>query len=269
MLSAGCALEMLRQEPFETYRAKAKVHLSSHQLIDFRRCPLLYRRKKLGVVPDEDRPAYEIGRAAHALILEGEEVFEQAYAVGGPINPRTGRFFGPNTKAFSDWAEDQGRPVVTEDQYLLISKLALAVGQHEKAKTLLAEGVPERVVRNLYCGVPSQIRMDWFNPLYGIVDLKTCDDLTWFEADTKRYGYVHQLAFYRSVLANALGEVFPVHLIAVEKKEPFRCGVWKFHEDALEQARRENEAAIERLKQCGAADVWPTGYEDVRVFDSI
>jgi hypothetical protein len=37
------------------------------------------------------------------------------------------------------------------------------------------------------------------------VDLKTCDDLTWFEADSRRYGYAHQLAFYRAVLKKALG----------------------------------------------------------------
>jgi RecB family exonuclease len=44
--------------------------LSSHLLADFRRCPLLYYRKRLGLVPDEDRPAYLLGHAAHTLILE-------------------------------------------------------------------------------------------------------------------------------------------------------------------------------------------------------
>ena len=66
---------------------------------------------------------------------------------------------------------------------------------------LLEYGEPEGVVRADYCGMPCQIRMDWFEPHHGIVDLKTCDDLTWFEADARRYGYAHQLAFYRAVLA--------------------------------------------------------------------
>jgi len=58
----------------------------------------------------------------------------------------------------------------------------------------------------------------------GIVHLKTCDDLTGFEADPRRYGYAHQMAFYRALLAIAsAGEVLPVHkYIAIEKKEPFR-----------------------------------------------
>ena len=60
------------------------------------------------------------------------------------------------------------------------------------------------------------------------MDLKTCDDLTWFEADARKLGYLHQMAFYRAVLAQVLdGLLVPVHIIAVEKKEPFRCGVWR------------------------------------------
>jgi hypothetical protein len=38
----------LIRESAEVYQAKASEHLTSHQLADFRRCPLLYRKKKLG-----------------------------------------------------------------------------------------------------------------------------------------------------------------------------------------------------------------------------
>lgn len=64
---------VILHEPFREYQAKSKLHLTSHQLADFRRCPLLYHKKKLGLVPDEDRPAYLIGRALHTLVLEGHE----------------------------------------------------------------------------------------------------------------------------------------------------------------------------------------------------
>ena len=46
----------------------------------------------------------------------------------------------------------------------------------------------------------------------------------WFEVDAKRFGYAYQLAFYRAVLAQLLCLPMPVHLIAVEKREPYRCG---------------------------------------------
>ena len=80
---------------------------------------------------------------------------------------------------------------------------------------------------------------------------------------------MRQLAFYRAVLALVINQVVPVHLIAVEKKEPFRCGVWLLDDQALTYAQKENEAALERIKQCRETDTWDTGYEERRVLDSI
>jgi hypothetical protein len=260
---------VVTHEPAEEYHARAKEYLTSHQLGDFRKCPLFYHRKKHGHIADEDRPAYLVGRAAHTLILEGLDRFEAEFAVGGPINPKTGAAFGTGTKAWSEWAEAQGKPVLTETQFDLVARMNESVRTHPAAMELLAEGVAEGVVRADYCGMPCQIRMDWFEPHLGIVDLKTCDDLTWFEADARRYGYAHQLAFYRAVLAEPLGVYMPVHLIAVEKKEPYRSGVWKLAPEVLTAAQRENEAAIDRLKFCLAEEQWPTGYEEARSFDFI
>lgn len=259
--------DFLRREPEELYRAKAQEHLTSHQLADFRKCPTLYHKKKVGLITDEDRPAYVIGRAVHALALEGGRVFEDRYAIGGPINPKTGSPFGANTKAYAEWAEAQGKPVLTDAQFDLVTKLAGAVQAHEAAQKLLADGVPEAVARGEYMNEACQARMDWFSPGRGIVDLKTCDDLAWFESDARRFSYAHQMAFYRALARAVSGETFPVHLIAVEKCEPFRCGVWRVGEDVLGIAQKENEAAIARLQQCCKQNRWPTLYEEIRVFD--
>jgi len=65
------------------------------------------------------------------------------------------------------------------------------------------------------------------------------------------------------------GEDAPVHVIAVEKKPPYRCGVWRMSAQTLAVARRENEAAIARLGECESRNLWPTGYEEVRAFDYV
>ncbi len=262
-------LRFLIREPADFYHDQAGRYLSSHQLADFRKSPLLYHRKKCGLIPDEDRPAYLVGRAAHTLILEGRQRFDEEYAVGGPVNPKTGNVYGSNTKAFAEWSSAQGKPVLTDDQAALIEQMAAGVRSHEIAMHMLATGQAEGVVRAEYCGIACQIRIDWLNPDLGIVDLKTCDDLTWFEADARRYGYVYQLAFYRAVLAQVVRRPLPVHLIAVEKKEPFRCGVWQVSREVLGIAERDNETAIQRLIACEASNTWPTGYEELRVLDSI
>ena len=131
---------------------------------------------------------------------------------------------------------------------------------------LLDSGRAEGVVRANYCNLPCQIRIDWTHPEHGIVDLKTCDDLDAFENDTKKYGYKYQLAFYHAVLQTVVpNEDIKVHIVAVEKREPYRCGVWMMPEETLHQARITNEATIERLKMARLLDTWPTGYETVRV----
>lgn len=261
--------EVLRVEPDPVYRAQAKTHLSSHALADFRACPRLYRHKQLGVISDPDSTAFLLGRATHVRTLEGQERYEADFAVGGPINEKTGKPYGRDTKAFAEWALGCGKPVLSFDQAALVEALARAVHEHPLAPLMLAEGQAEGVLRLSYAGMPCQGRLDWVSPAWGLIDLKTCDDLTWFESDARRFGYAYQLAFYRALLREACGTTAPVHLIAVEKRAPHRCGVWRISDQVLDQAERENLAAMRRLEHCRRTDVWPTGYEDERVLDHL
>jgi hypothetical protein len=53
------------------------------------------------------------------------------------------------------------------------------------------------------------------------------------------------------------------------RKKSRIAAVWQITPDCLNQAQKENEAAIERLKRCVATNIWPTGYEECRGFDFI
>lgn len=262
-------LDHLLDEPEAVYAARRADHLSSHSLAEFRRNPRLYRKKQLGLVQDQDRPSYAVGRAVHCRILEGTEEFARRFAVGGPINPKTGRSFGCDTKAYQEWLQAQGRPAVTDEVAALCESLAQAVQVHDAARELLAAGRAEGVARGDYGGFPCQARLDWVHPEQGIVDLKTIDNLDYFEMQARSFDYVHQLAFYRGVLMAVSGISVPVHFIAVEKQEPFRVGVWFVTGQILDAAERENLAAMRRLEHCRQTDSWPTGYEQIRTFDYI
>lgn len=259
-------------EAADKYHAKSKAgeFMSSHLLADFRKSPALYRKKVLGQIEENESAAFVLGRAAHCLILEGRHVFDRDYLVAdGPINPRTGESFGKNTKAYSEWLASQEREIVSPKDYGFILKLQTAVWLHSAASGFLAEGEAEGVVRTEYCGVPCQIRMDWFSQKHGLIDLKTADELQWFESDCRRYGYIHQMAFYRAVIREATGRDVPVNIIAVEKKEPFAAGVWHLTQEVLDLAEVENKAALQRFKGCCACGCWPTGYEAVRIIDTL
>lgn len=247
--------------------------LSSHMLGDFRTCPLLYKKKMTGEIEQMDTAAYQTGRAIHTLVLEGQGRFDEEYLVSdGPVNPKTGESFGKLTKAYKEWSAAQKRPVVSTADYGFMLKLRTSVWLNPVANTLLERGRPEGTVRIPMADEPCQIRMDWFNPDYEgrpvICGLKTCDNLSFFERDAKKYGYPEQLAFYRGVFAEASGGEFcDVYIIAVEKREPFRCGVWKLTDELLDQAHTANLNAIDRLRECRRTATWPTDFEDVRILD--
>lgn len=262
IIPAGTAIA----EPFEVYRQQADSHLTSHWLAEFRRCPLTYRKKRLGLIPEAQSEAYAFGRAVHTFVLEGGDVFHREFAVGGPANPKTGRPYGRDTKAFAEWAAEQGKPCVSTDDLAVIEEMAHNVQQHQFAAQLLSTGQPEAVVRSVYCDWPCQGRIDWLNLLAdrGIVDLKTCRSLDDFEADIHRYGYIHQLAFYRELVFATCGIEVSAHIIGVEKEMPYRVGVWHVPDHMLDEAARDNAAAIRDLNVATENDVWLSRYETLR-----
>ena len=259
-------------EPFDVYRAKAAENLSSHALGDFRASPDLYCRKSLGLVPDRDSKHYKVGRAAHALVLEGREAFRRDYTVGsGPINDKTGNPYGTATKAYSEWATAQAGEILTESEGITVETVAASVKSHPFAAVLIdGRGQAEGVARARYCGEPCQIRFDYLRAGGDIVDFKTCRDIERFEYDAAAYGYINQLAFYRSV-AMAAGVPLSgnVYLIASETDGvKNRTGVWRAEAATLDAAEEQNRIAIANLQACRATDSWPTGFEELRTLTS-
>lgn len=259
-------------ESAEEYHAKAKLgfYLSSHLLADFRRSPALFSKKMRGEIIEPESTAFAIGRAAHALVMEGKKSFDAQYVVSdGPINPKTGEPYGKTTQAFLNWRMEQSREVISNRDYNAILKLQKSVWTHQEASQLIQGSEAEGVVRAEYCGVPCQIRMDAYHPAHGIIDFKTCEELRYFEADARRYGYVYQMAFYRAVLREYCGETAAVHMIAAEKSEPNATGVWLLTPEVLDEAEVVNRATIERLKAAKISGIYPTGYEELRIMNQL
>ena len=90
-----------------------------------------------------------------------------------------------------------------------------------------------------------------------------------FDFSCRSLGYIQQMAFYRAVYREATGETLPIHIVAVEKREPFSTGVWEIAPNVLDDAEHINEASLKRLRECRLKNEWPTGYEDVRIINSL
>ena len=269
-------LSFFADVPADEYHQAARdgKFLSSHLLGDFRKSPRLYQKKINGEIEPTESAALAVGRAVHVLVLEGRARFDEEFLVtDGPVNPKTGEPFGKTTKAYREWAASQTKEVVGGADFAFMSKLRESVWAHPVARELLDDGIAEQTVRTRYCGEPCQIRMDWFRADYGgrpaICDLKTCETLDYFEGDARRFGYPQQMAFYREVLrtASECAVEADCYLIAIEKREPMRCGVWKLTDGILQACALENERAIAELRSCRSDNVWPTRTEDMRILD--
>lgn len=263
-------------EPEDRYRASSSVGV--HALCDFaNRGPEYFRlRHRDRVLPDRDSADKAVGRATHALILEGDDAYRARFAVGGPVNPKTGKLYGRDTKAFAEWSEQVGMPAISAEDDACIQAMARAVRAHPLCADILRAGCPEVVIRREdHHGVPCQMRADWMvgagtTPLdwSAIVDLKTCGDLAQFPRDVRRYGYDRQAAFYSDLYHAETGEWLPFRFVVVEKQAPHRCGVYELSQELLGRAFARNLADLDALRQCLASDVWPSGSpETVQVVD--
>lgn len=245
---------------------------TSHRLNLFRKCPLAYKQTIDGIMKEGDTAVFQFGRATHTLILEGREKYDAEYLTSdGPVNPKTDKPYGKATKAYQDWAAEQTKPVISMEDFALMVKMREAVHAHPVAADLLASGIAEGTVRTLWDGEPVQARLDWFDPESGVVaDLKTCADLDKFKYDIRDFGYVTQMAFYARCLelVGYDGDM-TAYLIAVEKKEPYRVGVYEICALTLEDGNEARESKngvgnslmIAELKKCRETNVWPTRYE--------
>lgn len=257
-------------EPRDRYDLRIVTHLNSHSLATFRKCPRLYSLGPLLPTWKQEPQSVLVGRAFHCLVLEGQEIFDGQFAVGGPLNPRTGKPYGRTTETYKQWLEHEGKDAIDDETAALLSRMQVGLMSSPHAMELLSSGFGESTVLGTIGNVPCQSRIDWVHwrgdPCSAaIVDLKTCGDLDEFESASILYGYHQQLAFYRLVVESSSGHVLPCMLIGIEKRSPNRCGVWRIDESLLDQAAQEVRSDIARLAECRNLDRWPTGYETPRV----
>ena len=248
-------------------RSKSGEYLSSHMLATFRECPRQYYEKINSKEESEDCTAYRIGRAVHKMVLEGVDEFDKTYAIGGPINDKTGKPYGMDTARASVWFSSTGKEErLSKEEAIDVDNLYSHVIYHPEARKLINGGVAEKIFRVdslLGVDIKCQAKIDYMST--AIVDLKTCDNLKYFEFDFKRYGYAYQMAFYRDIVVEFTKDpLWPVFVVAVEKNTPYRVGVWELTQDFLLPFSKANKDHMIHLKSCRESGKWPTGYEEIR-----
>jgi len=254
--------------PFETYHAWEGLSRS--------RCWTLYGETPARFKWEQDHPdetttkAMRDGAAIHMMLLEPER-FKAEYIVGGPVNERTGKPFGEETKAYAEWSAAQAKPVLPQATYDTGLALSQAIHADPYLGKLLATMKTEVSLQwtQAESGLLLKGRLDAVNTHAGvIVDLKTCQSASAqrFGSDAYRNGYLFQAAMYAEGL-KACGHEFKTYILAaLEKEPPYQIQCFRIGEEQIELGRAQVADALRSLALCEKYQDWPaypTGLQDL------
>lgn len=241
MLSASIASILLRQSPQHAYAA----------------------HPKLGGVASEECETFDLGTAAHSLILEGSE---DRYAIVEANDWRTNA-----AKLARDEARAAGKTPLLARQITNVRSMAHAVrsnlSRFEETPAPLTNGKAEQTIVWSDEGVWCKARLDWLHhDRLCIDDLKTgavsAKPDAWTRTIYGRGGDI-QAAFYLRGL-QALGgsgtrQETIFRWIVAENAYPYATSVVSLSPEGLAHAHDQVEQAIALWRACLKADSWP-GY---------
>lgn len=211
-----------------------------------------------------NRPAKEpskslkVGDLVHSLLLEPEH-FKDRYVISKPFDKRT-KVGKEQYQAFI--AENEGKIIVTEDNYLLASNICDALSADETVKLATKSGCIEKSIywQDKDTGVLCKARPDiWFERV--IWDLKTTTDADYypFQKSTKKYNYYIQAAMCLDAAASTGLEYHSNFVfIAVETEWPYYVAIYPLDDKSIEQGRYEYKKQLEVFAECKAKNNWPS-----------
>lgn len=208
----------------------------------------------------ENKPAFDLGKAAHDLVLGGEARFKVFDAPDWRTNA---------AREVRDEAYADGKIPILEHQWDDVWEMAGACLDQLEAHTDVSDaferGKPEQVVVSEINGVLVRIKLDWL-PDDGRVfcDYKTTSGSAEPDSYAKNHafplGYDFRAAFYTRAISEGLGVDNPQYrLIVQETKPPYPLVVMGFDNETMEMANEKVDAALELWKTCRETDQWP-GY---------
>ena len=201
--------------------------------------------------PRESSAAFDLGHAAHALVL----------GVGAPLREVIADSW--RTKAAQDArqaARAAGETPLLSAEMRQVEDMATALAEHPRVADLLAGGAPEMSAFAEVGGVWLRARFDYLRG-DGITDYKTtvCAHPDRFVRSAVDYGYHCQSAWYSDTAAALdLGDL-PLTFVAQEKEPPYLVAVCDLPADMIAAGRARNAAAVDLFARCWESGEWP-GY---------
>lgn len=212
--------------------------------------------------------AFEIGHAAHDLVLMGSTGWADRYHRLPEGFSRSATVKQAAAIAEANAAEARGLRLLKHEDYETVLGMAKAISEHSISRALTA-GKPEQTLcwKDKETGVWLRCRPDWLpDARKYIPDYKTAlsanpED---FARDVANYGYYQQAALYLEGIEAVFGDrPLDFYFIVQEKASPYLIQPMNLDREALDFGDRLNRDAIRLFAKCLEKNEWPGYAEDI------
>lgn len=219
--------------------------------------------------PDRETDSKVFGVGFHEMMLEPARF--AARVIPAPINDKTGKPFGRETKAWAEYAASRpGKLILTGEEIEEIKAMRDRIVAHPEASMFFepGNGAQFEVCIVWDCpitGLRCKGRVDvWFmrsNKMVARLDLKSTADAgsAAFGRSVVDYGYHTQDAFYE-LGCKTLGFDSYGLLLPIESELPHAMQLAPIENDTLQVGRHLVQEWLGKVRACIGTGVWP-GYE--------
>ncbi|UIJ43760.1 PD-(D/E)XK nuclease-like domain-containing protein [Sphingomonas cannabina] len=226
--------------------------------------------------PEEGKPHFSIGKAAHDMLLLSERWPEHYHVLPEDYrapSQRTVNFTDDQLAAID--AEQAGKTILRHADAEAVCAVAAAIRRNGLAMATLTNGVTEETLawQDPETGVWLRARPDFRpNSIVEHRDVMVVSDLKFvaptnaspdgFKRAIANFGYHQSAAFYADGIKAVYGH-YPTHWVhvVVEKEPPYCVALYELPAEDIERGRWLNRQAIRKFAECLSADRWP-GYAD-------
>lgn len=183
-------------------------------------------------------PAMMFGTAAHCLLLEGREAFEQQFIVSPGFDRRT-----KNGKSdhFEFVSAHAGKEILSPLEYNSLMEMQYAFLQSKTVERIM-EGLLKETSLFWNCPISDVECCGRFDAIGGgiAVDLKTTQDASpdGFLRAVKQYGYHIQAGHYLDGLDEIGYDWEEFYFIAIETNPPYGLAVYQLDDEMINAGRR-------------------------------
>lgn len=263
------------------YPSLSKSCITFQDYMDIKTSPALYKARKSSLMPDPVDNDWMFRRAVELYASGRIQEFNRTFVVGGPVNDKTGKPYGADTKAFKEWFEASGRRCfLTAEDNADAAMLGRELANDERFKALRASVngswvgkcvtvydtgklVPDLIAKPFMFGIDPDLSA-WEKSMshsFFTLNISVCSSIE-HAIRSMAYCGIQERNTYDLSVCGFVAAARPAFAITclLEKSFPYRIA-FLFDGPLAVGSHEPLNRAIDTHIECSASGVWPTGYE--------